>query len=259
MTTIAPAVRQACPVPTAESLARFAALLGDRSRAGICLALLDQRAWTAGELARHVKVAPSTASEHLSVLVSAGLLTEERQGRHRYVRLADVETAQLVEDLAAAVGMPDRPSSLRSVRVAGQLAAARTCYDHLAGAFGVGLFDALVSAGHIDAHDGLALTDAGRSWFVDLAGADALRPHGRRPLMRTCLDWTERRSHLGGSLGAVLCHELQQREWIITSPKHRAVIVTPEGERVLADLLGMQVHTRHQQSPAAATAGGSAS
>jgi DNA-binding transcriptional ArsR family regulator len=84
-------------------MAGFAALLADRSRAGICLALLDQRAWTAGELARHVGVARSTASEHLTVLVAAGVLAEERQGRHRYVRLADSATAQLIEDLAAAV------------------------------------------------------------------------------------------------------------------------------------------------------------
>ena len=114
MSTTAPAVRHAGHVPTAESLARFAAVLADRSRAGICLALLDRRAWTAGELARHVGVASSTASEHLGVLVSAGLLTEQRQGRHRYVRLAGAESAQLVEDLAATVAVPDRPSSLRA-------------------------------------------------------------------------------------------------------------------------------------------------
>jgi len=254
--SLAPTVRQASGVLTADSLARFAAVLADRSRAGMCLALLDQRAWTAGELARHVGVAPSTASEHLSVLVSAGLLAEERQGRHRYVRLADAETAQLVEDLAAAIDIPDRPSSLRSVRAAGQLAAARTCYDHLAGALGVGLFDALVHGELITTSNGLALTDAGRSWFADLAGVDALHPRGRRPLIRTCLDWTERRSHLGGTLGAALCHQLRQRAWITTTPRHRAVTLTPEGALALTDRLGLDLHALHPQPPAAATAGG---
>lgn len=139
---------------SAESVARFASVLAERSRAAICLALLDGRAWTAGELARHVGLAPSTPTDHLTILVGAGLLTEERQGRHRYVRMADPDAAQLVEDLAAAVGEVDRPSSLRTARAAGQLAAARTCYDHLAGALGVALLDALVDAELIDQRRG---------------------------------------------------------------------------------------------------------
>ena len=236
---------QAGVVPTAESLARFAAVLADRSRAGICLALLDRRAWTAGELARHVGVAPSTASEHLGVLVAAGLLAEQRQGRHRYVRLAGVEAAQLIEDLAAVVAVPARPSSLRTVRAAAHLAAGRTCYDHLAGALGVAVFDALVRGGHLDARDGLAVTEAGRSWFVDLAGPDALRPRGRRPLVRTCLDWTERRDHLGGHLGAVLRDQLVQRSWVTTTATDRAVTLTPQGAQALAERLGMEFGPPH--------------
>lgn len=180
-------MREDAGVITADSLARFAAVLADRSRAGICLALLDGRAWTAGELAQHVGIARSTASEHLTTLVAAGLLAEQRQGRHRYLRLAGPEIAQLVEDLAAAVGVPGRPSSLRAARVSHQLAAARTCYDHLAGALGVGLFDALVDAELIDTSSGLVLTPAGRTWFADLAGAQALHPRGTRPLLRSCL------------------------------------------------------------------------
>ncbi|HUG84053.1 MAG TPA: metalloregulator ArsR/SmtB family transcription factor, partial [Euzebya sp.] len=203
---------------TAESVARFAGVLADRSRTAMCLALLDRRAWTAGELARHVGVARSTASAHLTVLVQAGLLIEERQGRHRYVRLADAEMAQLVEDLAATVGEPRRPTSLRTVRADWHLAMARTCYDHLAGALGVGLFDALVRAQLISVDDGLVLTDSGRAWFIDLAGDAALQPVGGRPLLRTCLDWTERRSHLGGILGAELCHQLVERSWITRAP-----------------------------------------
>jgi len=229
-------------VMTADSLARFAAVLADRSRAGICLVLLDGRAWTAGELARHVGVARSTASEHLTVLVAAGLLAEERQGRHRYLRLADHHSAQLVEDLAAAVGVAQLPSSLRAVRATGQLAAARTCYDHLAGDLGVALFDALVARELIDDRNGLTLTTAGRAWFTALAGAHVLQPKGTRPLLRTCLDWTERRHHLGGSLGATMCQQLLDRSWLTRIPRLRAVTLTPAGSRALTELLGLDLH-----------------
>lgn len=226
---------------TAGSLSRFAALLADRSRAAICMALLDGRAWTAGELARHAGISRSTASEHLSVLVAGGLLAEERQGRHRYLRLADARAAQLVEDLAAAVGVQERPSSLRTVRAAAQLAAARTCYDHLAGALGVSLFDALVGRGLLDTQDGLALTADGRALFTDLLGDSALTPSGRRPLVRPCLDWTERRSHLGGALAAALLTDLVDRAWLVRSPAHRGVVVTPVGARALAETFGVEV------------------
>ncbi|GAA3248137.1 winged helix-turn-helix domain-containing protein [Pseudonocardia petroleophila] len=222
----------------AGSVAAFAALLADRTRAGICLALIDGRAWTAGELAAHTGVARSTASEHLTALVSAGLLAEERQGRHRYVRLAGPGIAALVEDLAGAVGTPRPPVSLRSARAAGELSAARTCYDHLAGALGVALFDALVGADLVRTRDGLALTGPGREWFTGLAGETALWARGSRPLLRTCLDWTERRPHLGGRLGAVLHRELLRREWVVPLPRHRAVRLTPVGATGLADLLG---------------------
>ena len=218
-------------------------------RAAICLALLDGRAWTAGELVRHAGVARSTASEHLTLLVSAGLLAEERQGRHRYLRLADDQTAQLVEDLAAAIGLPDQPSSLRTVRAARHLAVARTCYDHLAGALGVALYDALVDRRLVRVRDGLVLTPAGRTWFVDLAGPECLHQAGRRPLPRTCLDWTERRSHLGGVLGAVLYSQLLERDWLTRAAQHRAVIVTPAGTRALADLLHLDVHAPDQPPP----------
>jgi DNA-binding transcriptional ArsR family regulator len=226
---------------TPESIARFAGLLADRSRVAMCLALLDGRAWTAGELGNHAGVARSTATEHLNLLVDAGLLAEERQGRHRYVRLANPEVAQLVEDLAAAVGQAERPQFLRAVRASDRLAAARACYDHLAGGLGVAVFDGLVAAGFLDVADGLVLTTAGRIWFTDLVGAAAVEPPRSRPLLRTCLDWTERRTHLGGALGAALCHQLVARRWIVRATEHRAVTITAAGSRALADLLGIQV------------------
>ncbi|WP_336026500.1 ArsR/SmtB family transcription factor [Geodermatophilus sp. FMUSA9-8] len=132
---------------SAASLARFAGLLADRSRAAMCLALLDGRAWTAGELARHAGVARSTASEHLTVLVGAGVLTERRQGRARYVELAGPEVAAALEDLGALAGERERPTSLRTVRADARLAEARTCYDHLAGRLGVAVLGSLASRG----------------------------------------------------------------------------------------------------------------
>lgn len=231
-------------VVDAGSVAKFAALLGEPTRATMCLALIDGRAWTLAELAAHTDVARSTASEHVTALVESGLLAEERQGRHRYLRLADPDVAALVEDLTAAVGQPaPRPSSLRGVRAARELAAARTCYDHLAGALGVSLYDGLVGKDLLDAGAGLALTSAGRDWFADLAGETALRPHGSRPLVRTCLDWTERRHHLGGALGAVLHHQLVERGWVVPSARHRAVAVTDAGANALHHMLGLDLRT----------------
>jgi DNA-binding transcriptional ArsR family regulator len=228
-------------VVTAESIASFAGLLADRSRAAMCLALLDGRAWTATELARHAGIGRPTATEHLNLLVDAGVLAEERQGRHRYVRIANPEFAQLVEELAAFAGEPDRPRSLRSVHAGHHLAAARTCYDHLAGTLGVTVYDALVAGDLISVKDGLVLTPAGREWFVALAGEPALHPRGTRPLLRTCLDWTERRTHLGGALGAVLCQQFIERAWVTRTRDYRAIAVTAAGAEALTDLLGVSI------------------
>jgi hypothetical protein len=139
-----------------------------------------------------------------------------------------------------AAGRPVPARSLRAVRAASELAAARTCYDHLAGALGVRLFDAMIAHGLITGTDGIALTAAGRSWFTDLAGADALRPPRTRPLLRTCIDWTERRPHLAGALGAVLHHQLAARSWIRHCEGSRAVRLTPSGAAALSDLLGIE-------------------
>ncbi|MGC4916163.1 ArsR/SmtB family transcription factor [Streptomyces albogriseolus] len=225
--------------PRAGALARLAALAADETRAACLLALLDGRAWTAGELARHCGVAASTLSEHLGKLVGGGLLTEERQGRHRYVRLADARVAQLVEDLTAQLA-PDAAEPPRGLRQSGAgsaMARGRTCYDHLAGRLGIAVTDALTARGLLRQDTGFALTDAGLDWFGAL-GVD-LDGRGRRPLARACLDWTERRPHLAGAAGAALCRHLLERGWCVRIGSGRAVKVTGTGEQALTDLLGI--------------------
>ncbi len=225
----------------ADAVARLAGTLADRTRSAMCLALLDGRAWTVGELARHAGVARSTASEHVTLLVAAEVLAEERQGRHRYVRIASPEVAQVIEDLAAVVAVPEPVRSLRAARSVAQLAGARTCYDHLAGRLGVALLDSLLARQLISQYDGLALTRAGREWMsrflADVPSAGA----ARRPLLRTCLDWTERRPHLGGALGAALHRELLGRGWTQLGTPPRTVVVTPAGRVGLHGLLGLQL------------------
>ncbi|MEV7356197.1 winged helix-turn-helix domain-containing protein [Kitasatospora sp. NPDC091276] len=227
------------------SLAAFAALLADPTRAAFCTALLDGRAWTAGELARHAGVAPSTASEHLSRLIAGGLLAEERQGRHRYVRLATPEVATLIEDLTAFADQGDRPTphGLREATRQSAEARARTCYDHLAGRLGVAVADALLARGLLTDDAGLAVTGRGRAWLaaqaIELPERAGRR--GGRPVVRSCLDWTERRSHLGGALGAALCRTALDRSWVERIGSGRALRVTPDGDRALRELLGVEL------------------
>ncbi|MER5769491.1 ArsR/SmtB family transcription factor [Streptomyces sp. NPDC001985] len=218
-------------------LAALAGLLADSTRAGFCLALLDGRAWTAAELARHAGVAASTATEHLNRLVAGGLLTQERQGRHRYVRLADAATAELIENLAAmAPPRTEPPRSLPGVNRSRALARARTCYDHLAGALGVEITRAMTHRGLLDWERGLTLTGDGIAWLDELG---ITLPPGRRPPVRSCLDWTERRPHLAGTAGAALCAHGFGSGWFTRIGTSRAVALTGTGRTALRDHLGL--------------------
>lgn len=222
----------------APDLASVARLLADGTRAAFCLALLDGRAWTAKELACHAGVAASTTTEHLHALVRGGLLTEERQGRHRYVRLAGPQAAELVEALAAMA--PDRAAAPRSLTAVGRrraLAHARTCYDHLAGAVGVAVTDAMTERRLLDLAHGLRLTRSGEEWLTEVG---VVVPTGtRRPAVRSCLDWTERRPHLAGAVGAALCRHAFAAGWLARVGSTRAVTVTALGEEAFGRHLGL--------------------
>lgn len=230
-----------CATPDLPALAR---LLADETRAAFCIALLDGRAWTAGELARHARVAPSTATAHLNALTAGGLLREHRQGRHRYVQLAD-DAAALIEALAAyAPRRRSEPTSLAAVRRRDALAHARTCYDHLAGVLGVVITDAMTDRGYLSADGALTLTSSGAQWATGLG--IALPESPRRPITRPCLDWTERRPHLAGRLGAALCAHALASDWIRPSVTSRAVVLTEFGRAALAQHLGI---TAEQLAP----------
>lgn len=230
----------------AAGLADFAALLADKSRAAMCLALLDGRAWTAGELAEHAGIAPSTATEHLNRLITAGLLMERRQGRHRYVSLNGADVAELLESMGArlADGRP-APSGLRAASAGRALARGRTCYDHLAGRLGIILTDAMVDRDLIDLAGGFSLSPAGHAWFTEELSVDTGEwARAGRPVVRECLDWTERRSHVAGIAGAELCRTFLKRGWVRRIGSGRAVKLTDAGVRVLGDFFDIDARER---------------
>lgn len=214
------------------AIAEVAAVVAEPARATMCLALLDGRAWTVGELARAAGIAPSTASEHVTKLIRAGFVETLRQGRHRYVRIADPRVAELIERLAEHAEQRPQVGLRASVR-ARRLATARTCYDHLAGKLGVLLRDGMIARELLDTSAGLAITPAGQQVLTTL-GVRAPRPTGR-PLLRDCLDWTERREHLGGAVAAALLDRAIAAAWLDRGAD-RSVRVRPAAREPLAAL-----------------------
>lgn len=220
-------------------LATVAALIGNPARAAMLSDLLSGSALTATELAVRAGISSSTASEHLARLVDGRLIAVEAQGRHRYYRLANTDVARMLEALGAyaPVSPPDHAR-----HVPGDLRFARTCYDHLAGHLGVAIRDALVERGHIaEAGAEHVVTVTGDRWFatfgVDLDAARA----NRRSFARRCLDWSERRPHLAGALGAALLRRMLERDWLVQVPSERRVVLTPDGKHGLTRDLGIVI------------------
>jgi DNA-binding transcriptional ArsR family regulator len=223
---------------TGTMIAEIAALAGDPARANILSALLDGRAMTATELAYAARVTPQTASAHLAKLTEAGLITATPSGRHRYFRLASAKVAQMIEGIGS-VALDNRPRFRPLSREAAALRDARMCYDHLAGRLGVQIADAMTTCGLIILEDeGGHLTDAGTR-FLRERGIDLFVAAKRRRQCRACLDWTERRPHIGGAIGAALADHFLALGWIEREKNSRAVRVTASGERGFRELLGM--------------------
>jgi DNA-binding transcriptional ArsR family regulator len=203
--------------------------MADPTRATMLTALLSGRALAAGELARLAGVSAPTASAHLAKLLDGGLVEAVKQGRHRYFRLKGHEVAEVLETLARISARP-AVRSLKQSRQARQLQEARTCYDHLAGRAGVALFDGMRESGYlVDGTLSGQGEDALKKLGVDVEGAR----RARRRFAPECLDWTERRAHLGGALGAALTSVLLDEGWLVRGPASRAVLVTEKGRQGL--------------------------
>ena len=233
-------------------IARLGALIGDPARANILAALMSGLALTAGECAAEAGVSAQTASGHLGQLLDARLLVVEVQGRHRYHRIAGPEVGEAIEalmGLAARVGL----SRVRPGPRDAALRHARACYDHLAGAVATELYARLVESRLIAASpDGIALSEAGRARFVaegiDVAALD----RRARPLCRACLDWSERRPHLAGALGAEILRHAEVRGWCRRQAGSRAVDFAPGGEGRLLALASLAPVADERRAPSAA-------
>ena len=230
-----------------NSVARIASLIGEPARTTMLLQLMDGRALTATELARAAGVSAATTSRHLALLVENGLLQVTALGRHRYHRIAAASVAQLLENIMQVAGVGAAASaSSRSGPKDESLRRARTCYDHLAGRLGVAIASRL-------AQDGAVVFGSEVAWVTDVAaqslGKLGLRLSDRletrrdttRVLCRPCMDWSERRYHLAGRLGALICHECLGHGWLQRKPQTRALEITPPGQLVLRHWLGLEL------------------
>jgi DNA-binding transcriptional ArsR family regulator len=225
-------------------IAGIAALVGDPARARMLTALTSGTSLTATELSLEAGILPSTASSHLGKLEQAGLLSVERQGRHRYFRLAGPDVADILERLMGMAAAADRRVRTGPRDLA--LRTARVCYDHLAGRLAVELLARLQArglivderSGHKDSrpHE-LTVSDAGRRFFSRLGIDLSTLPRTRRPVCRACLDWSERRPHLAGALGAEFLRHVYRERWARRDPDSRAVRFSARGLQCFQDLL----------------------
>jgi len=220
-------------------MSRVGALIGSPARALILTELFDGRALTATELAGVANVSPATASEHLGLLLSGGLVTREKSGRHNYYRLASPEIANALEHLAVQTANINPPAqSVRKART--PIQNARMCYDHIAGRLGVSIADALVKKGALIALDtDYELTPKGEALFETWGINPADLKQSKRVFARQCLDWSERRHHVSGAVGAALANLAFDKGWIARAQERRVLVITPLGQRELKTRLGI--------------------
>lgn len=230
------------------NIIEVASLIGEPSRVSMLVSLLGGKALPASELARTAKVTPQTASTHLAKLVEGGLLVSESHGRHRYYRLANAEVAHAMESLLTIA----TPKPVRSLRESDQMRAiryARTCYDHLAGEVGVALTQKMMELQMIEASgQDYVLSESGKSKLRELGVVLEASPKSRRRYARPCLDWSERRHHLAGSLGASLTNRLFELGWIERIPGGRAVRITALGSSGFLTEFDLQVEEGKKHS-----------
>ena len=233
-----PCVRITLVAMSTSRMAEIAALAGDPARANMLSRLMDGRALTASELAYVSRVSAQTASGHLAKLTASGLLAVEKQGRHRYYRLATGDVARMIEQIMIVAGDP-APRMPRIGPAQHALMDARTCYDHIAGRLGVGLADTLQKRRHVRlGEDGGEVTKAGERFLANLDVDPGAVP-GQRPYCRACLDWTERRPHIAGKLGTAMAGQFLLRKWIERQRDSRALTITPAGRRMFREIFDL--------------------
>jgi len=239
------------------NMVEVAALVGDTARATILAALMGGQALTGSELAFLARISRSTASEHLSKLVEARLIAITKQGRFRYYRIVSPRVAKMLEsiELVAAIDVPPRyqPRSMKD----DALRFARTCYDHLAGQVGVAIADALVTNGHIIlAEEGGEVTDAGARFLAGFGADLTSKSRSRRLFCQPCLDWSERRLHVAGLVGAEICRRCLELGWLRRVRDSRALRLTPDGKSGLRDHFGLDLDNPELLRPRALASAG---
>lgn len=220
---------------------QMAALIGDPTRASILWALLDGRAFTATELAIAADTSPQNTSMHVNKLVQAQLLAVENQGRHRYYKFARKEVAYAIEAMASLLPHSSNPQ-LHDKADMLPVKYCRTCYDHLAGKIGVAITDSLLKQKIIVAKDNMfALSSKGSRWMQDLGIDTTGLQNQRRAFLRPCLDWSERRHHIAGSLGAALLNTMLNADWMRRTRNSRAIVITGKGQKKLQEYFNIDV------------------
>ena len=220
---------------------QIATLIGDPTRATIMWTLLEGKAFTATELAIVVTTSPQNISMHLTKLVQANLLVVESQGRHKYYRFARKEIAYAIEAMISLIPPPISSQKTKTEKVSG-IKHCRTCYDHLAGKVGVALTDSLLQQQLlVDTSGGFEISSEGEKWFTEFGIPLTALKQQKRSFLRPCLDWSERRPHIAGSLATALLDKMLLEDWLRKTKDSRALIVTAKGKKEFQSRLGITI------------------
>ena len=224
-----------------KQFVQISELIGDKARATMLWCMLDGRAYTATELALCADISAQSASNHLKKLISANLLAMEKQGRHRYYRYQSPDVAQVIESMAGLITFNENTKK-KILPKPTPITYARTCYDHLAGKFGVALTQALIHKNIIKlSEQTYEVTATGEKWLHQLGIDTELLKHQKRAFAYPCLDWSERKHHIAGALGAAILKVFLHKQWIKKKPDSREISITPKGKIELKDKLNLEL------------------
>ena len=214
-----------------DQFIKTATLIGDATRASILWNLLDGKAFTATELAIAVETSAQNISMHLGKLLDADLISVEKQGRHKYYRFSNKEVAYAVEAMANLIPKPEISAKKKTENYP-PIKYCRTCYDHLAGKIGVALADSLLEQKIIiEKNNTFEITSEGEKWFSDFGVNIGDAKKQKRIFLKPCLDWSERRYHIAGSVGTLLLNKMLEQDWIRRTANSRVIIITAKGEK----------------------------